>query len=71
MQWQNASAENPGRSVYFTDQGPRRYVIQRSRKVATFWRLFVRDTDSEPLRTIYVGQTLKECKAYAEEYDKL
>lgn len=32
------------------------------------WRLAFRETTEEPLRIIYVGLTLKECKTYAEEY---
>ncbi|MCB0060970.1 MAG: hypothetical protein KDE19_02600 [Caldilineaceae bacterium] len=73
MQWKTASNENPGYSVYYADDQTReghRYVAQRKRGNG-FWRLFHRSTPNEPLRTIYAAETLKECKAYADEYQTL
>ena len=74
MNWTSASGENPGFSVYYADDEDRpgqQYAVQRNRKSTGLWRLFHRFAADEALRTIYVGETLKECKAYADEYRTL
>lgn len=74
MNWKNQSAENPGNSVYYADDEEHpghRYVAIQKRGGTGQWRLAHRYKDDEPLRIIYVGNTLKECKAYADEYRQL
>jgi hypothetical protein len=74
VNWNNASDENHGFSVYYYDDEERpgiRYVIHHKRGGTGLWKLLIRETPDEPLRVIYVGQTMKECKAYAEEYRAL
>ena len=74
MTWTSASADNPGSSTYYSDDESRpghRYVIHHKREGAGIWRLLHRPNTTDALRTIYIGQTLKECKAYAVEYKAL
>lgn len=77
MKWINESKNNPGYSVYHAT--PARdtdvlYVIRQKKKTVDFkpvgWRVFVRPVKTEPLRTIYMGDTLKEAKAYVEEWEE-
>lgn len=68
MNWHNISHTRPGFSVYEAKMGTRTYVCQK-KKGFGLWRLFVKEKDHQPLRTIYAGSTLGECKIKAEEYE--
>lgn len=77
LKWTNESKNNPGHSVYYTvpDRDPQTlYVIRQKRKTAKFtpvgWRVFVRTMDGEALQTIYLGETLKECKAFVQDWEE-
>lgn len=77
LKWTNASKDNPGHSVYYAqpDRDPEvMYVIRQKRKTKKFtpvgWRVFARTSPSFPLRTIYLGETLKECKAFVEDWEE-
>lgn len=78
LKWRNASKDNPGFSVWYTN--PERepttlYVIRQKKKRPGFtppgWRVFVRDgiAPESPLQTIYFAQTLKEAKAFVQEME--
>lgn len=72
MKWVNESDGNPGQSVYYAipeDRPNTLYVIQLKRGGTGLWRTFVRTSKVEALRTIYVGNTLKECKAFVEDFE--
>ena len=78
MKWINESADNPGFSVWHTN--PERdpntlYVVRQKRKTKDFsptgWRVFVRNSPTEALRTIYMADTLKEGKAFVEDLEKV
>lgn len=69
MKWTNESAERPGYSIWQTQVGDRLYQAQMKAGIG-IWRLFVRDRETEPLRTIFVGDKLKDCKARAEIYEE-
>lgn len=65
LKWRNASADNPGFTVWYAT--PERdenvlYAIRRKRAKRGFkptgWRVFVRSDKDAPLKTIFVGQTL-------------
>jgi hypothetical protein len=71
MKWNNASDENPGFSVIYYDDPDlpgHRYVIQKKKTPGGIWRLAFRDKETDPLRVIFVGQTQKECKQYAQDF---
>lgn len=77
LKWLSASKDNPGHSVWYAH--PERdpnvlYVIRQKRKKRDFkpvgWRTFVRSSPDEALRTIYFGETLKECKAFVEDWEE-
>lgn len=71
MLWQSANDENPGFTVYYHDdeQHPgHRYVIQKRNNDAGIWRLAFRANETDALRIIFVGDTLEECKEYAENF---
>lgn len=75
LKWANGSKENPGYSVWHAKPRPGvLYVIRQKKKTATFtptfWRVFARSTEVEPLRTIYMGDTVKECKAFVQEWEE-
>lgn len=76
LKWQNASGDNPGYSVWHARPGRDPdvlYVIRQKRKSVKFtpvgWRVFVRTTPAEALKTIYLGDTLKEAKAYVQDWE--
>ena len=66
VQWRKASDEKPGFTIFHADGPDGHYVIQRNRnsEVRT-WRLAHRTGDTDPLRIIYIGNTLKDCQEYA------
>jgi len=71
MKWQNASSENPGFSVIYSDDEEHpghRYVIQKKQNASGIWRLAFRNKATEPLRIIFVGKTQAECKQYAQDF---
>lgn len=65
MNWE--PQEKPGYTLYQTTVGDHTYVIQRKNSVG-IWRLFTSQND-QPLRTIFVGDSMTECTEYAEEYE--
>lgn len=78
MKWANESHQNPGFSVYHAtpDGKPNTlFVISYKKKTPTFtpigWRVFVRNSLKDALRTIYVSPTLKEAKQFAEDFEKV
>lgn len=46
----------------------RTYVVQKKDGLGVV-RLFIRHSDDEALRTIFVGTSIKECTDYAEIYE--
>lgn len=66
MNWE--PQDKPGFTLLHCQFGVRLYAIQK-KDMGPVWRLFYRNTDDEPLRTIFVGVTLKECTVYAEIYE--
>lgn len=72
MQWSNASEEKPGFSLYTADDPDNpghHYVIQRKRDItAGVWRLAFRPTPDETLRIIFLGNSMQDCKDYAETF---
>jgi hypothetical protein len=69
MQWHNTSEEKPGFTIHRAGGfgSGHHYVIQRNRNSpAKTWRLAFRANETEALRIIYIGNTLKECQDYAE-----
>jgi hypothetical protein len=74
MNWRNASEENPGYSVYYTDSQieGERYAVRKTRENSSgMWKLVHQEGTTEPFRIIYIGNTLAECKAYAQEHQEL
>ncbi|QNJ56815.1 hypothetical protein SEA_REINDEER_5 [Mycobacterium phage Reindeer] len=78
LKWHNVSKDNPGFSVYHAS--PTRnpdvlYVIRQKRKTDDFtpvgWRLFVRPKPGIPLATIYMADTLKEAKEFADHWEEI
>jgi hypothetical protein len=76
MKWTNASADNPGHSVYYAI--PKRdpntlYVIRQKKKTPDFtprgWRVFARSAKREKLRTIYMAPKLAEAKAFVKDLE--
>lgn len=76
LKWVNASEDNPGYTVWHTT--PERdpnvlYAIRRKRAKRGFkpvgWRVFVRGATGDPLKTIYLAQTLKEAKTFVQEWE--
>lgn len=70
MDWINNSETRPGFTLYDADDpdnAGHHYVIQRKNDGGV-WRLAKRDNDTQPLRTIYVGTSLEDCKDYADYY---
>ena len=67
MDWVDESAGK--KLVYTTTVDGRSFVAQKERTSAV-WRLFTSD-NGEPLRVIYVGDTLDEIQQYAEVFSCL
>ncbi|QSM01054.1 hypothetical protein SEA_NANOSMITE_9 [Mycobacterium phage Nanosmite] len=78
LKWINESKSNPGFSVYHAtpsrDSGVL-YVIRQKRKTKDFtptgWRLFVRPKPGVALSTIYVADSLKEAKEFADKWEEI
>lgn len=77
LTWSNASADNPGYSVWHAT--PKRdpnvlYVIRQKKKAPGFtpvgWRVFVRNTKAEPLKTIFMDKKLATCKTFVADLEK-
>lgn len=71
LTWSRPEGGNPNDSTYQAqdeDHPGTTYVAKKSKNGTGLWRLAVRGSDSEPLRIIYVGNTLAECREYAEVY---
>lgn len=78
LKWLNASADNPGYSVYHASpaRDPQvQYVIRQKRKTRDFtpidWKVFVRPNSEQPLRTIYVAERLAEAKEFVKDWEKV
>lgn len=75
MKWSNASADNPGYSVYHytVPDTDILYVIRQKRKTVDFnpvgWRVFVRNNPNEALRTIYTCDKLAEAKQFVKDWE--
>lgn len=74
MKWIDASHENPGYTAWYAspDRDPKIvYAIRHRRKNPKIgWRVFVRTREQDPLRTIFIGETLKEAKQFVEDAEK-
>lgn len=75
MKWNNESADNPGYSVYHaTGTQGTLYVIRQKRKTPEHhpvgWRVFARNKPGQTLKTIYMAETLKECKAFVADLEE-
>lgn len=71
LDWSRMQDGNPNDSAYQAadnDQPGTTYVAKKSKTGTGLWRLAVRNSETEPLRIIYVGNTLAECREYAEVY---
>ncbi len=68
MKW--AVVNEPDYTVERATVGGKTYEV-RAKEGFGVWRLFVREVDGEPNRTIYVGDSMDECKTYAEAYVEL
>lgn len=76
LKWQNASAENPGFTVWHAtpERDPRiLYAIRRKRAKRgfkpTIWRVFVRNNPTDPLHTIFVADTVPAAKKFVQELE--
>lgn len=76
LKWINESKANPGYSVYYArserDPGTM-YVIRYKRARPDYtpvgWRTFARTPQKPALVTIYVGDSLKESKAFVQDLE--
>ena len=79
LKWKNASAENPGYTVWHST--PERdedilYVIRRKKPKRGVkpigWRVFMRSSKTDQLRTIYLAQkNLEEAKTFVQEWEEM
>lgn len=69
LTWQNVSETRPGYSIWQCQVGDRTYVAQMKAGIG-MWRLFVREGEKDPLRTIFIGDKLKDCKERADIYEE-
>lgn len=71
MEWTDTSETRPGYTIWEADDADRpgnHYAIQRNNEMSSQWRLAYRENDEDILRVIYVGNTLNECRTYADTY---
>lgn len=67
MNWEPVTLR-PGYTSWQAQSGDRSYLIQKKDGPSPY-RMFFKDHDNNPNRTILVGLTLKECTDYAEVFD--
>lgn len=71
LNWTRQDSGNANETNYQAvdeDRPGTTYAIKKSKSGTGLWRLAVRNGETEPLRIIYVGNTLAECREYAEVY---
>ena len=66
MKW--VKVPEPEYTVHQAKVGDRFYEI-RSKTGLGVWRLFLREVEKEPLRTIFTGNNVTACKKYATKFE--
>ncbi|OQW34494.1 MAG: hypothetical protein A4E20_10770 [Nitrospira sp. SG-bin2] len=66
MNWE--PQEKTGYTLLHAQMGERLYAIQKKDGIGG-WRLFYRGSESEVLRTIFIGGSMTDCFVYADSYE--